>query len=216
MLSTAIDAVIVAPSAATRTLSIAPAASRTPTSAPLGAATSIRRPPAGSASASAAIATAGGAPLHATAWPARCSAPSQSAMYGSGAVGKSACSATAEGKRVHPASRVPMSRELARSTERSPAGTRLAPMSHPSTANAAMRQPSSSRLRRERIHDEVHGKPRVVHRHEPLGVRMVVPLRAVVLVAVQHTDAIAPPAHDGEQVLVHQVVAPAIELVTRR
>src|SRR5688572_3416625 len=90
--------------------------------------------------------------------------------------------------------------------------------SHSITASATTtipRSTCSSEARnstRERIHDDVHAKARVVDRREPLAVRMVVPLRAVVLATVENPDAIS--LHHRLKVLVHQVVTPAIELVT--
>src|SRR5262249_7235506 len=102
----------------------------------------------------------------------------------------------------------------ARTTRRPGAGMMLVPRSQPRSANAPMRQPSSKRLRGERIHDDVHGETRVIHREESFALGVVVPLRAVVFAAVQHGDA--PIALNRLQVLVHEVVAPAIELVARR
>src|SRR5688500_16980755 len=63
---------------------------------------------------------------------------------------------------------------------------------------------------REGIHNDVHAEARVVDRRESLTVRVVVPLRAVVLATVENGDAIA--LHHRLKVFVHQVVAPAVQL----
>src|SRR4051812_41299174 len=112
---------------------------------------------------------------------------------------------------VSPASRAPSSAVVSRSRRPLFTGMMLVPSSHPSTAKAPTRHAVSRTLRGERIDHEVHGEAGVVHRLKALAVRMVVPLGAVVLAAVQHSDpAVAPIC---EQVLVHEVVAPPVQLV---
>src|SRR6185503_1914420 len=123
------------------------------------------------------------------------------------------CNAVLAGARVHAGSRDAISLADARSSEGGVDGMTLLPSSHPRTAKAATRQPISNRLRGERIHHEVHGEPCVVDREKALALRVVVPLRAVVFAAVQHRDATV--ALHSEQMLVHQIVAPAGELVAR-
>src|SRR5258707_512995 len=65
---------------------------------------------------------------------------------------------------------------------------------HSATASSVITTPrpshSSPRRRsaREGIHHQVHGELRVVHREEALVVGVVVPLRAVVLAAVQERE----------------------------
>lgn len=66
---------------------------------------------------------------------------------------------------------------------------------------------------REGIHNDVHAKACVVDGREALVVGMVVPLGAVVFIAVQNSDSIS--VHYRFQVLVDEVVAPTIELMTR-
>src|SRR5688500_2217430 len=67
---------------------------------------------------------------------------------------------------------------------------------HSNTASAKTTTPRSARSNRtlasarEGIHDDVHAEACVVDGREPLAVRVVVPLRAVVLAAVQNADAI--------------------------
>src|SRR5690606_13319021 len=75
------------------------------------------------------------------------------------------------------------------------------------------RAPGSTR---EGIDDDVDGDLRGVLRLPAVPVlrELHVPLGAVVLVAVEHVDPV--PVHDPHQVIVHQVVAPAVELVARR
>src|SRR5438045_5545169 len=79
------------------------------------------------------------------------------------------------------------------------------------------RNACSTRIRisaREGIDHDVHAKAGVVDGRETLRIRRIVPLRAVILAAVENSDAIS--LHHRLQVLVHQIVAPAIQLVTRR
>src|SRR6476620_1246854 len=66
---------------------------------------------------------------------------------------------------------------------------------------------------REGIYDQVHAEARVIDGREALVVGVVVPFGAVVLVAEKHLD----PAilHHRFQILVDEIVAPAVELVTR-
>src|SRR5687767_3228626 len=67
---------------------------------------------------------------------------------------------------------------------------------------------------REGIHDDVDAKARIVDSREALVIGVVVPFRAVVLVAVENSDPVA--MKHGFQVLVNEVVAPAIQLMTGR
>src|SRR5712671_6859332 len=67
---------------------------------------------------------------------------------------------------------------------------------------------------REGIYNDVHAEARVVHSREALAVRAVIPLRAVILAAVQNPDATA--LHHRLKILVHQIVTPSVELVARR
>src|SRR5690606_13907497 len=71
-----------------------------------------------------------------------------------------------------------------------------------------------ARSRRERIDDDVDRELRVVLGQEALVAPVVVPLAAVVLVAVEHAQAAVDA--DALEVVVHQVVAPAIELEAGR
>src|SRR6185503_6136705 len=64
---------------------------------------------------------------------------------------------------------------------------------------------------RHRVDDDVDGELRVVLAQEALVAPVVVPLAAVVLVAVEHGDAAA--ALDRLQVVVDDVVAPPVQLV---
>src|SRR5690606_34729417 len=70
-----------------------------------------------------------------------------------------------------------------------------------------------ARSRRERIDDDIDRELRVVLGQEALVAPVVVPLAAVVLVAVEH----AQPAIDLDplEVVMHQVVAPPVELEAR-
>ena len=76
------------------------------------------------------------------------------------------------------------------------------------------RAPALTAVMRHRIHDEVDGELRVVLALESLVAPVVVPLAAVVLVAVEHAEpaAVLEPA----QVVVDDLVAPAVQLVRRR
>src|SRR5437868_12858659 len=79
------------------------------------------------------------------------------------------------------------------------------------------RNACSTRIRisaREGIDHDVHAKAGVVDSRETLRIRRIVPLGAVILAAVENGNAIS--LHYRLQVLVHQIVAPAIQLVTRR
>src|SRR5205814_8280165 len=79
------------------------------------------------------------------------------------------------------------------------------------------RNACSKRIRisaREGIDHDVHAKACVVDGRETLRIRRIVPLGAVILAAVKDGDAIS--LHHRLQVLVHQIVAPAIQLVARR
>src|SRR5690606_10646804 len=83
--------------------------------------------------------------------------------------------------------------------------------SAPPRTSPSLRHCCRNRSAGERIHHHIHAEARVVEREEALVVRMVVPLRGVVLAAVQHADAAV--ALHSLQVLVDEVVAPAVELV---
>src|SRR6185312_7807725 len=85
-----------------------------------------------------------------------------------------------------------------------------------SANDAARSAGSAARIRspRERIYHDVDAELGVVDGEEPLVVGMVSPLRAVVLAAVEHGDAIA--VQHGKQVLVDEVVAPSVQLVRGR
>ena len=82
---------------------------------------------------------------------------------------------------------------------------------HRDHTERALARAGAPRSARESIHDDVDAELRVVDREEPLVVRVVAPLGAIVLVAVQHGNAV--PAHGGEQVRVDEVVAPPVQLV---
>src|SRR5688572_11133499 len=73
------------------------------------------------------------------------------------------------------------------------------------------RSASRRQLSGERIDHDVHAEPRVVHAVEALVLGMLAPFGAVVLAAVQQCDAI--PAHDGLELAMDEVVAPAIQFV---
>src|SRR4029078_5675872 len=84
--------------------------------------------------------------------------------------------------------------------------------------NATPRSANSTIRRRERsagegIHHDVDAELGGVLREKALAVGVERPLRAVILAAVQHVDATV--AHDALEILVHEVVAPPIELVAR-
>src|SRR5690606_22400046 len=99
----------------------------------------------------------------------------------------------------------------------------LAPDTPPTPDVAARPEPCplSGRSARERIDDQVHAELRRVLLHRPLRLGVEVPLRAVVLVAVEQADPVPPaipaarPDEDRMQVRVQQVVAPAVQLVVR-
>src|SRR5205823_11504808 len=84
---------------------------------------------------------------------------------------------------------------------------RLKPLSH---AEPSVRESS---LLVHHVNDDVDGEPGVVFAEEALVAPVVVPLAAVVLVAVEHGGSAA--ALDAFQVFVHDIVAPAVELVRR-
>src|SRR5687767_2920421 len=77
----------------------------------------------------------------------------------------------------------------------------------------SMTSTSARRLSGERIDDDVHAETGVVDTVESLVLGMVAPLRTVVLVAVEHPDAIT--AHDRLELRVNQVISPAVQLVAR-
>src|SRR5262249_18333572 len=93
-------------------------------------------------------------------------------------------------------------------------GMMLVPSSHPRTAKAPTRQAVSNPLRGEGLHHDVHGEAPGVDRLEAVVLGMVVPLRAVVLAAVQHADAAV--ALVREQMLVDEIIAPSVQFVARR
>src|SRR4051812_42997979 len=66
---------------------------------------------------------------------------------------------------------------------------------------------------RHGVDDDVHRELRVVLRAEALVAPVVIPLAAVVLVRVQDAQPALP--LDAAQIVVHDVVAPAIELMAR-
>src|SRR4051812_45442994 len=78
--------------------------------------------------------------------------------------------------------------------------------------NAVSKRPRTSA--REGIHDDVDAEACVVYGREALVIRVVIPFGAVILVTEQNLNAIA--FHHCFQVLVNEIVSPAIELVTRR
>src|SRR5210317_1673959 len=61
------------------------------------------------------------------------------------------------------------------------------------------------------VDDDVGREARVVCHHEALVAKVVVPLAAVILVAVQHGNA--PVDLDSLQVFVHEAVAPPVKLL---
>src|SRR5688500_20218807 len=77
----------------------------------------------------------------------------------------------------------------------------------------SMTSTSARRLSGERIDDDVHAETGVVDTVESLVLGMVAPLRTVVLVAVEHPDAIT--AHDRLELRVNQGISPAVQLVAR-
>src|SRR5258708_2854035 len=85
-----------------------------------------------------------------------------------------------------------------------------------SVASSTARSVSSAARRmsaREGIHDDVDREPGVVHGEEALVLGVVVPLRAVILVAEEQHE---PPLvlHTRER-LMDEVVAPAVQFVAR-
>src|SRR5688572_33094604 len=90
-------------------------------------------------------------------------------------------------------------------------------INRPSAAKLRPRSTFSTRLlisAREGIYDDVHAEARVVDGREALVVGVIIPLRAVVLVAVENPDSIA--THHCLEMLVDQIVAPAVQLVAGR
>src|SRR5262245_44465108 len=62
-----------------------------------------------------------------------------------------------------------------------------------------------------RIHDDIDAELRVVLTLEALVPPVVIPLAAVILVRIQHAEAAV--VLDAAQVLVHEIIAPPVELV---
>src|SRR5690606_8238349 len=82
----------------------------------------------------------------------------------------------------------------------------------PSSSSQPRSPAVAERSAGEGINHDVDCDLRRILLHGPLGLgELHVPFGAVVLVAVQHVYAI--PLHDAEQVLVHVVVAPVVQLV---
>src|SRR5688500_17699147 len=79
---------------------------------------------------------------------------------------------------------------------------------HSNRVRATITTPRSTRSNRtldstrESIHDDVHAEAGVVNCGEAFAVRVIVPLGAVVLAAVENSDTIA--LHHGLKILVHQ------------
>src|SRR5687768_7479968 len=185
-------------------------ASSIATRAPAGAATEIVHPPRGPAMGALSTASDGmESPLHVIDDPARPSARSQSRSRPVGAT-SNAMWAAGGAEAVHSA------REVASPWLDPVIGSRssavrdalhAANASTTSTRARIARSIATRRvLARERIDHHIHGELRVVHREEALVVRMVTPLRGVVLVAIEHGEPIV--AHHALQVLVHEVVSP--------
>src|SRR6185503_15909247 len=97
------------------------------------------------------------------------------------------------------------SRDSSRSTSASASGSSAAA---PIPRSRSVVVIASSR--RQRVHHHVDGELGVVLRQPALVAPVVVPLAAVVLVAVEDGDAAVD--LDRLEVVVHQVVAPAVEL----
>src|SRR5690554_254947 len=100
--------------------------------------------------------------------------------------------------------------------------TTARPMASRSPSRAASRSWTSDSVRRsliagfrgsrgQRVDDDVDRELRVVLGQEALVAPVVVPFAAIVLVAVEHPEAAVDP--DALEVIVDQVVAPAVELV---
>ena len=64
-------------------------------------------------------------------------------------------------------------------------------------------------LSRQRIHDNVNAKPRIINGQKPFVAKIVVPFAAVILVAVQDADFAVD--SDRFEVIVHEVVASAVQ-----
>src|SRR6185312_4032771 len=74
--------------------------------------------------------------------------------------------------------------------------------------------PTRRALTGEGIHNDVDAEPGIVDSVETLALRMVVPFGAVILAAVEKRDVTV--AHHTLKILVHEIVAPAVQLLTRR
>src|SRR5687768_3561077 len=207
-----------APPAVATTVSIGATSSATATRAPPGAAIQSVVPPCGLATGATSSANAGMPPLvQATGVPDRRIARSQSRIVCGGATSSPTCT-RGGGAIVQSASASSRSAFDAVSVTRCTGGRNAIHTAPASVRSDRTRRPRSIAMRRrssrEGIHHQVHGELRVVHREKALVVRMISPLRRIVLVAVQHRDP--PVAHHSLEVLVHQVVSPAVELVACR
>src|SRR5690606_31832771 len=97
------------------------------------------------------------------------------------------------------------------STSRASTASTASERSASSIAPRTRLPPRCAESASERMHYHVDCEPRWINRQEALGSRMKVPLAAVILVAVQHGNPVS--VHRCQQVLVYQVVAPAVQLV---
>ena len=160
-----------------------------------GAAASTVKPPRGDGTGATDTAANGRLPLHATSVPARDSARIQSRWAGAGV--RSSCKETRSGARPETDQSRSAGPRFAERAETTRSGRPRSSESHSINARIAMLSARSAvsiaarTLAREGIDDDVHAKACVVHGREALVVRVVVPLRAVILVAVEHGNPIA-------------------------
>lgn len=61
----------------------------------------------------------------------------------------------------------------------------------------------------EGVKDDVHSELRIVFRQEAFVSKIVIPFATIILVTIEHADAAVD--HDGLEIIMYQVVAPAVE-----
>src|SRR5665213_85705 len=87
-------------------------------------------------------------------------------------------------------------------------------MSSARLSTRSAHSPIRRALTGEGIHYDVHTEPGVVDRIEALALGMVIPLRAIVLAAVQQSDV--PVSHNSLKRLVDEIVTPSVQLLASR